>query len=192
MGRKTQFRENDLQYSLRSLMSECLDFKEEETALNYLGSQLGVQVLLTPKFHAELTGEGRVEFSWGNAKAFYRRILLSKQRGQENLKQCVRELSCPINELERMEKLAARARAYIICMYHHLHQQSQQRIQQDHAHTIPPMPAPPENQGLLFSEIQRLRKLFKTHRCASAFDCGFVNGSLKEAKPQKDEDDVVA
>jgi hypothetical protein len=91
-----------------------------------------------------------------------------------------------------MEKFAARAFAYI-CTYHHLHQQSQQtRRQHNHAQAIPPMSMLPENRGLLYSEIQRLTKLFKTHRCASAFDCGFVNGSLKEAKPQKDEDDVVA
>jgi hypothetical protein len=79
MGRKdTISGKYDLQYSLRSLMSECLDFKEEETALQYLGSQLGVQVLLIPKFHAELAGEG-VGFSWGHAKAFYQRIPLSKK-----------------------------------------------------------------------------------------------------------------
>jgi hypothetical protein len=50
----------------------------------------------------------------------------------------------------------------------------------------------PENQGLLCSEIQRLTTIFKAQRCALDFDRGFVNSSLKEAKPQKDEDDVVA
>jgi hypothetical protein len=48
----------DLQYSLRHLLSECMDFKHEETALQHLGTQLGVSVKLTPKFHAELVGEG--------------------------------------------------------------------------------------------------------------------------------------
>ncbi len=60
----------DLQYSLRNLMAECSDFKDEETALQYLGTQLGVMVLLTPKFHAELAGKG-VKYSWAHAKAFY-------------------------------------------------------------------------------------------------------------------------
>ncbi|KAI2504914.1 hypothetical protein MHU86_9523 [Fragilaria crotonensis] len=46
----------DLRYSLRHLIAECADFKDEETALQYLGSQLGITVLLTPKFHAELAG----------------------------------------------------------------------------------------------------------------------------------------
>ncbi|KAI2512571.1 hypothetical protein MHU86_1790 [Fragilaria crotonensis] len=31
----------DLRYSLRHLLAECYDFKEEETALQFLGSQLG-------------------------------------------------------------------------------------------------------------------------------------------------------
>ena len=110
----------DLQYSLRHLIAECTDFKDEETALQFLGSQLGIKVLLTPKFHAELAGEG-VEFSWGHAKAFYRRVPVSQKRGRENFKQLVRDSTCPSKELtkERMEKFAARARAYI-CTYHHL------------------------------------------------------------------------
>jgi hypothetical protein len=44
-------------------MAECVDFKNEETALQYLGTQLGVTVELTPKFHAKLAGKG-VEYSW--------------------------------------------------------------------------------------------------------------------------------
>ena len=47
----------DLQYSLRHLLSECTDFREEETAQQYLGRQLGVTIQLTPKFHAELAGK---------------------------------------------------------------------------------------------------------------------------------------
>ncbi len=43
----------DLQYSLCHIMAECTDFQHEESALQYLGSQLAVKVLLTPKFHAE-------------------------------------------------------------------------------------------------------------------------------------------
>ena len=49
--------EIDLQLSLRHLMAECVDFKYEETALQYLGTHLGVTVELTPKFHAELSGK---------------------------------------------------------------------------------------------------------------------------------------
>ena len=59
VGRKDPVTGNiDLQFSLRYLLSECTDFKEEETALQYLGKQMGVKVQLTPNFHAELAGEG--------------------------------------------------------------------------------------------------------------------------------------
>ncbi len=73
IGRKkdTISGKGDLQNLLRNIIAECSDFKKnEETVLQYLGSQLGVQVRFTPKFHAELAGEG-IEFIWGHAKSFY-------------------------------------------------------------------------------------------------------------------------
>ena len=72
-----------LQCLLHHIMTECTDFKHGESALQYLGSQVGVKVLLTPKFHAELAGE-RVEYTWAHAKAYYRRMPLSRKRGKEN------------------------------------------------------------------------------------------------------------
>jgi hypothetical protein len=71
----------DLQFSHRHVMAECTDFKEEETTLQYLGTQLGVRVQLTPKFHAELAGEGILEYSWAHAKSWYCRIPVSQKRG---------------------------------------------------------------------------------------------------------------
>jgi hypothetical protein len=104
----------DLQYSLCQILANCRDFKDEETALQHLGRQLGVTVLLTPKFHAELAGEG-VEYSWAHAKAFYRRLPVSKKRGRDNFKQLVKDCTCPTNVLtkQRIEKFASRARAYM-------------------------------------------------------------------------------
>jgi hypothetical protein len=68
----------NLQFSLRHLMAECMDFKNKETALQYLGTQLGVRVELMSKLHAELAGEG-VEYSWAHAKSFYRRVPVSER-----------------------------------------------------------------------------------------------------------------
>ena len=70
-GRKNPITgELNLQFSLHHILANCSDFKDEETALEHLGTQLGVTVRLTPKFHAELAGEG-VEYSWAHSKAFY-------------------------------------------------------------------------------------------------------------------------
>jgi hypothetical protein len=102
--------------SARTLLKE-----QEETALQYLGSQLGVRVQLTPKFHAELAGKG-VEYCWAQAKSYYCRVPVSRKRGRENFKQLVRDkCTCPVNVLskKRIQKFAARTRAYI-CTYHHL------------------------------------------------------------------------
>jgi hypothetical protein len=54
--------------SLRALMGQCTDFKEEDTALQFLRKHLGLRVLFTPKFHCEFAGEG-IEYNWAHAKA---------------------------------------------------------------------------------------------------------------------------
>ncbi len=48
----------NLHSSLRHILTNFKDFQEEETALEHLGTQLGITVKLTPKFHAKLAGEG--------------------------------------------------------------------------------------------------------------------------------------
>ena len=110
----------DLQYSLRQVLAKCSDFKGKETALQHLGRQLGVTILLTPKFHAELAEQG-AEYSWAHAKAFYRRLPVSNKRGSNNFKQLVKDCTCPTNVLtkQRIEKFASWARAYI-CTFHHI------------------------------------------------------------------------
>ena len=52
---------------LQALMGQCTDL-EENTALQFLGKQLGLWVLFTPKFHCEFAGEG-IEYNWAHAKA---------------------------------------------------------------------------------------------------------------------------
>ena len=163
----------NLQSSYRHIMANCRDFREEETALEYLGTQLGVTVRLTPKFHAELAGEG-IEYSWAHSKAFYRRLPLSEKRGRDSFKQLVRDSTCAEKVLTktRIQKFAARARAYI-CTYHHLHQSMAKDGNQN------------LDWGLLYAEIERIMKLVKGHRCALDFDRGFVNSELKETTVKK-------
>ena len=72
-------------WSLRFLMASCLDFAEEMTALQHVGRELGVSVIITPKFHAELAGEG-VESRWGVSKGVYRRKPLRAKKSKESFK----------------------------------------------------------------------------------------------------------
>jgi hypothetical protein len=182
----------DLHYSLRNLLAECTDLKEDETTLQYLGTQLGVTVQLTPKFHVKLAGEG-VEYSWAHAKAFYRCVPVSRKRGRENVKDLVKECTSPVTVLtkDRIEKFASRACAHISCTYHHLEQvQSAPAVTSTGVDPIAVLP----NQELLYTEIERLMKAFKGHRCALDFDRGFVNSELKEEatrETNQDDDDEV-
>ena len=52
--------------SLKAIISNCEDFKEETTAMHDLAALLGVEMDKTPKGHPELAGRG-VEYCWGTA-----------------------------------------------------------------------------------------------------------------------------
>ena len=150
----------NLHSSLCHILANCKDFQEEEKALEHLSTQLGVTVKLTPKFHAKLlAGEG-VEYSWAHTKS----KVLTKVR---------------------IEKFAARARAYI-CRYHHLehHKQQGAGARSQNAENR----KEPKQQELLYSEIERLTKACRGHRCALDFDWGFVHSELKQATTLKDDE----
>ena len=147
-------------WSLRCLMASCLDFAEEMTALQHVGNELGVSVIITPKFHAELAGEG-IEYSWGVSKGVYRRKPLHSKRSKESFKMLVKECSSrEILTTKTVRKLSRRARAYI-CAYYALYES---KCNGDDTPT------------LTLPLIERLVKAFKTHRAAIDFDAGFVNG----------------
>jgi hypothetical protein len=117
---------------------------------------------------------------------------LSRKRGRDNFKQLVKDCTCRVNVLtkQRIEKFASRALAYI-CTYHHLNQEQKKRAAEAGADqnsvlntgsTTPVAGIPPPKRELLYSEIERLRKAFKGHRCALDFDRGFVHSVLRNAK----------
>ena len=112
-----------------------------------------------------------------------------RKRGRENFKQLVRECTCPVNVItkERVEKFAARARAYI-CTYHYLDTQQFQRRESDTLENNTINDSCPRQELLSFSNIERLQKALKGHRCALDFDSGFVNSMLKEAKKANDDE----
>jgi hypothetical protein len=106
-------------WSLKCLMTSCLDFAKEMTALQHVGSQLGVSVIITPKFHAELAGKG-VEYSWGVAKGIYIRKPLNSKKSKDAFKRLVRDVtSSEVLTVDTVRKLSRRARAYI-CAYYSL------------------------------------------------------------------------
>jgi hypothetical protein len=149
-------------WSLKCLMASCLGFAEEMTALQHVGSQLGISVIITPNLHAALAGEG-VEYSWGIAKGIYRRKPLKSKKRKEAFKRLVKDVSRSRREIltiETVRKLSKRARAYI-CAYYALYES------QNRGDDTVKLPLP---------LIKRLVKMLKTDRAVIDFDARFIYG----------------
>ncbi|KAI2503701.1 hypothetical protein MHU86_10761 [Fragilaria crotonensis] len=77
------------------LASSCLDFVAEEmTALQHAGHVCGAStVLITPKFHSEMTGEV-IKYSWGVAMSVQHKIPLNSKKEKvsftTSVNECVR------------------------------------------------------------------------------------------------------
>lgn len=155
--------EDSEDYSMLFMMGTCIDFAEEKSALASVGERLGVEVYITPKFHAEIAGEG-IEYAWGMAKGKYRRMPLADKKGkkdkfQELVKAC---LSRNVLTTECIRKLSRRARAYI-CAYYFIEKNSG-----DDSSQVTTLP-----------EIEALMKQFKTHRSALDFDRAFCEAQVR-------------
>ncbi|KAG7371798.1 hypothetical protein IV203_017940 [Nitzschia inconspicua] len=165
--------------SLRSIVGQCTDFQNELTHLQVMANELKVQVMFTPKFHAEMAGEG-IEYSWGFAKGSYRRKPLQKKRKRSDFEDLVDECTNVETELTkaRIRKFSARARAYL-CTYHYL-ATAEPTAAEPTAAAIQDNDQEKKQKVPMMDEIERLMKKFKTHRCAFEFDRGFVmdHGSL--------------
>jgi len=177
--------------SLRALLEQCNDFKNELSALQLLGQEIGVAVDATPKYHAELAGEG-IEYSWGYSKGVYRRAPLASKKGRNNFFELVDSCCDPAIHLtkERVRKMAKRARSYI-CTYHHLATQNDRaNVQQPAGQTAEAANDAPQcqhqnndqlaqEQKEKFVNIEKLTKQFRTHWCALDFDASFVTSLFK-------------
>ena len=164
-------------------MGHCQNFREEQTASQHLGSQLGVEVIFTPTFHCEFAGEG-IEYNWAHAKSEIRATPLGETKGHANFMNLVMKSICPATVLtkERVSKFAARARA-CICTYYHFSRDEENVLESDSFDVRSSTPRAinkSEKQQLLYREIERLMKKFKTHRCALDFDQTFEKAELKE------------
>lgn len=161
----------DVETSLSFIMANCEDFVNEVTLLQHMAKEMGAIVDRTPKCHAELAGEG-IEYSWGKAKQYFRKININSRRGADNFfRQCVRKSisrEFPVSEgeeaplsTERIRKFSRRARRYIVA-YSHWHTLNELGVRR-----------PKESVQL----IEFVVKNFKTHRNAEDFERAFIKQS---------------
>jgi hypothetical protein len=59
-------------YSFSVLMATCTDFENETSQLEFVCQSLGIEALITTKYHAEYAGEV-IEYPWGAFKVVYHR-----------------------------------------------------------------------------------------------------------------------
>jgi hypothetical protein len=64
--------ERDQSKSMQHVLSQCEDFRKEVTALQEIFRRRGHILVMTPKGHCELAGEG-IEYCWGRMKKYFRK-----------------------------------------------------------------------------------------------------------------------
>ncbi|KAI2512942.1 hypothetical protein MHU86_1488 [Fragilaria crotonensis] len=160
-GRKDDLGTVDDSTSLRQIMGMCHDFMNEEGMLQHIAKTLGVKVLLTPKCHAELAGEG-VEYVWACSKGAYRNLSLQAKKGKDNFKASIRYcLSEEVITKVRIRRFARRARQYLMA-YHAIDACQVDDETQHDCKTHGPV------------ALTKLIGQFKTHRCAFDFDFKYI------------------
>ena len=101
-------------YSLSVLMGRCTDFSNEKSQLEFVCQSLGIEALITTKYHTEYTGEG-IEYSWGALKTVYRRYPLASKKGKENFDKLVLKcITCELLTNDCIQKFSRQARSYML------------------------------------------------------------------------------
>ena len=156
--------------SLVILMASCLDFANEISQLQAIGTQMGSEVMLTPKFHCEMAGEG-IEYAWGVSKSIYRSKKLADKKSLSGFhhlvkNQCLSKVAIPLVSVRRFSH---RARSYICAYYEY---------ETTHANGIESRNRENGNETALpslnYSLIQKMQRKFKVHRGALDFDKSFI------------------
>jgi hypothetical protein len=102
------------EYSLTTLMENCTDFKNEMSQLDFVCHSLGLKALITTKYHAEFAREG-IEYSWGLAKAMFRKYPLVSKKGKQNFDALVSKcISRDVLTKDQVQRFCKRARSYML------------------------------------------------------------------------------
>ena len=140
--------------SMDDVLGGCPDFASETTAMQDLLEKRGHILVMSPKYHPEVAGEG-VEYNLGYMKIGYRRKFndLKPKHLQANVERAVASVT-----LDLVRKFARRARDYM------------------RAYRDPSNP-------MLHQDIEVMLKEIKTHRNIAELDGAFFNRLWAELHP---------
>ena len=128
---------------------------------------MGVRVIATTKFHAEMAGEG-IEYLWGVAKSWYRSKPLEAKRKKASFLQLVRDCLDPaLLNKEKVRSFSKRARSYICAYYAFEHTQNNNDLALITC-------------AIEYEKIEQMVQSFRTHRCAFDFDRKFCNAHVQD------------
>jgi len=105
-------------FVLTNLLAECPDFKYEKSAMQKLAEDLSrrhqrkIDLLITPKYHCELAGEG-IEYGWGFFKKDYHRTPHVEKKGRDLFRSCVKKSLKKVT-VEHIRRFSARACCYML------------------------------------------------------------------------------
>jgi hypothetical protein len=164
-GEDEKVKDDNLQYVLTYLLSQCKDFKEEMCDLEYLVKELGgrdatISILFTPKHHCELAGEG-IEYCWGATKRIFRKLPLKKRKYWDSFKTSVGECLGKINII-MCQRFSAKVRGYMLG-YHH------QALETEDG----------REEVKSFERNEKIQKIYRSHRDALTFDGAFISRVMR-------------
>lgn len=176
-GRKDDYGNLIPETSLKHLMEQLPDFQDEPTLLQFHGEKLGVKVDRTPKCHPEVAGEG-VEYDWGCAKGYYRRLPLKMKKGKDNFRESVKKSldTQIVLTIARQRKFSRRAREYMLA-YHTL--DNTEEVDENDLDDAEAKEKKPLMSAYL---IEKIIKQYKCHRSAADFNTGFIARMVVEMK----------
>lgn len=150
-------------------MSECEDFRHELSAMEELAEKLSsdsfkVTILVTPKYHCEIAGEG-IEYAWGLFKKVYRNLPLDQKRTRSGFRQAV-EKSLNDVTVEHARRFSARVRCYMLA-YRHFKDKGNTEQTEQH---------------ITYDEIEKFVKNSKCHRSVLDQDAGFIANVWRESQ----------
>jgi hypothetical protein len=100
--------------SMKHVLAEQPDFKNEPSAMEMQFAARGDVLLMSVKGHPEIAGKG-IEYSWGCSKKYFRKINDCKPTSlHENIKKSMSENNLP---LSRVRKFARKAREFARLYY---------------------------------------------------------------------------
>lgn len=172
--------------SLRHIVSNLPDFKQEITLLQFRAKQLGVTIDCSPKFHPEIAGEG-IEFCWGLSKNQYIRFSIEEKRTKCKYLELVKKCTCSETIItKKMVRLfGGRMRRYMLA-YLALEKAKAAQSDADNMNTDTESVANlPEMSSSLVEKIMKVYKqLHKAHRNIADTEKGFLKSAAAIMRSQ--------